>query len=130
MLQTPDLSESIAASRLTKPFVPRRNTMKARWTARTSAPVVAILLVLALVVAACGGTAAPAPTPTMSPPTAALEPTAAPQPMPTEAAMVDMGSLVFFSTQFVPVEEAEKFRAEGRRHGQHDRRSGRPLSKP
>lgn len=65
----------------------------------------AALLVLALIVGACAR-ATPAPAPTTAP-----EPTKAPEVKPTEPPTVDMGSLVFFSTQFVPVEEAEKFRA-------------------
>ncbi len=86
--------------------------MKPRWTGRALAPALAMLVVLALAVTACGTTTTPtpAPTPTTAPPTTAPEPTAVTQETPTRAA-ANMGDLVFFSTQFVPVEEAEKFRA-------------------
>jgi len=71
----------------------------------------ALLVVLALVLGACAE-ATPAPTPTTAvQPTKAPEPTKPPEVQPTAAPEVDMSSLVFFSTQFVPVEEAEKFRA-------------------
>jgi multiple sugar transport system substrate-binding protein len=93
--------------------------MKGHSTLPRTVSVLAALLVLALLVGACGAkptpTPAPAPAPTTAPTTApaapAPEPTKAPEVMPTEAPKADMGSLVFFSTQFVPVEEAEKFRA-------------------
>ncbi|MBK7199425.1 extracellular solute-binding protein [Candidatus Amarolinea dominans] len=69
------------------------------------------LLVIALLLAACGGST-PTPAPTAAPtPTTAPPPTAAPEVKPTEAPKVDLSSLVFFSTQFAPVEEQEKFRA-------------------
>jgi multiple sugar transport system substrate-binding protein len=90
----------------------------------------AALLALMLVVAACGG--AEEPTPTTAPP-AAVEPTPEPVEEPTEPPMEEpteepmeepteepveepaepepTGDVVFFSTQFVPVEEQEKFRA-------------------
>ncbi len=77
----------------------------------------AFLLILALALAACAGTTQPAPTTAPAPPaaTTAPAPTTAPEPTqapePTAAPAVDMSSLVFFSTQFVPVEEAAKFRA-------------------
>jgi multiple sugar transport system substrate-binding protein len=73
---------------------------------------VAVLVVLAMIVSACGTAApTPAPEPTTPPEVAAPEPTAPPAVEPTEPVPADMASLVFFSTQFVPVEEAEKFRA-------------------
>lgn len=75
----------------------------------------AVSLVVALIVAACGAAPTPAPTPTTAPaapaPTKAPEPTPVPEVKPTAAPVVDMSSLVFFSTQFAPVEEQEKFRA-------------------
>ncbi len=83
--------------------------MKGSSISQRSAPALAMLLVLALIVTACGG--APTTAPAAPPPTTAPEPTKAPEVKPTDAPKVDMSSLVFFSTQFVPVEEAEKFRA-------------------
>ncbi len=89
--------------------------MKERSTPQRLVPALAALLILALIVTACGGTPTPAPAPTTAPaapqPTTAPEPTKAPEVKPTEAPTVDMSSLVFFSTQFAPVEEQEKFRA-------------------
>ncbi len=70
-----------------------------------------VLLLAALVLAACGGTTE---TPgTSAQPTSAPAPTEAPAvaPEPTEA-MDEMDEApVFFSTQFSPIEEQEKFRA-------------------
>lgn len=60
-----------------------------------------LLLVLSLVLAACGGAS---PTPTEAPP-------AQPTPTTPAAGGEAMSEAVFFSTQFVPVEEQEKFRA-------------------
>ncbi len=75
----------------------------------------AVCLVLALIVTACGGAPTPTPAPIAPPPppepTAAPQPTPVPEVQPTAAPAVDMSSLVFFSTQFAPVEEQEKFRA-------------------
>jgi multiple sugar transport system substrate-binding protein len=85
--------------------------MKGQLSTRHLAPILSVLVVLAMLLAACGGgTPAPAPAAATPAPAAATEPTTPPAAPPSEPAMVDMGSLVFFSTQFVPVEEAEKFR--------------------
>ncbi|HLF87444.1 MAG TPA: ABC transporter substrate-binding protein [Anaerolineales bacterium] len=67
------------------------------------------LIILAMILAACGGatqTPAAEPTEAMEEPTEAME-------EPTEAMEEPeaMGEGVFFSTQFSPVEEQEKFRA-------------------
>jgi len=70
-----------------------------------------VFLLLALLISACGGaaTTVPAAATTAPEPASPSEPAAQ---APTEGQTTsDMGSLVFFSTQFVPVEEAEKFRA-------------------
>ncbi|NOZ71032.1 MAG: extracellular solute-binding protein [Chloroflexi bacterium] len=72
-----------------------------------------LVLITVLVLAACGG-GTPAPAPTEAP--VATEAPAATQPAPTEAPAaeepaVTKSDVVFFSTQFVPVEEQEKFRA-------------------
>ena len=91
--------------------------MKRRTTQARTVSILAALLALALLVGACGAQPTPAPVPTTAPAAAAPvpttapaapapEPTTAPEVKPTEAPKVDMGSLVFFSTQFVPVEEA------------------------
>ncbi len=79
-----------------------------RWLA-----VLAVSVVLALIVTACRGAPTLPPTPTTeppAPPTKTPEATPVPEPTPT-ATPVDMSTLVFFSTQFAPVEEQEKFRA-------------------
>jgi multiple sugar transport system substrate-binding protein len=60
--------------------------------------ILSLLIVVALLLAACGGAAEPTEAP--------AEPTAAPETGPEAAEEV-----VFFSTQFAPVEEQEKFRA-------------------
>jgi len=60
------------------------------------------MVLLTLLGSACGPTPSSTPEPTISTPEA----------QPTEPlVMIDMSSLVFFSTQFAPVEEQEKFRA-------------------
>ena len=59
------------------------------------------LLLLSLILAACGGAS---PTPTEAP-------QAQPSPTTSAAGASTMSDAVFFSTQFVPVEEQEKFRA-------------------
>ena len=78
-----------------------------------------LLIIVSLFVAACATTATPAPEePAPEPPPAAEEPTAEPapeeppaeEPTPEEPA-AEMAEVVFFSTQFNIVEEAEKFRA-------------------
>ncbi len=77
------------------------------------------LLLLSMVLAACS-TATPAPEPAAEPTTAVTEvapvATAAPAEEATAAATEEVapaatGAAVFFSTQFEPVEEQEKFRA-------------------
>ncbi len=77
------------------------------------------LLLLSMVLAACS-TATPAPQPAAEPTTAVTEAapaaTAAPAEEATAAATAEVapaatGAAVFFSTQFEPVEEQEKFRA-------------------
>ncbi len=66
-----------------------------------------LAVMTALLLVACGGGATPAPT--EAPPAAA--PTTAPEPTtPAEPAAPSGEGPVFFSTQFVPVEEQEKFR--------------------
>jgi multiple sugar transport system substrate-binding protein len=78
--------------------------MKGHLTHKRVFSALAALLVLTLVITACG--TRETPTPTTAPP-----PTAAPEVVVTEELVaVDMSSLVFFSTQFAPVEEQEKFR--------------------
>ncbi len=76
--------------------------------------VLSLLMVAAMVFAACAPAAAPAPAAPAAP--AATEaPAEAPEAAATEAPMEEaapaVGEVVFFSTQFVPVEEQEKFRA-------------------
>jgi multiple sugar transport system substrate-binding protein len=75
--------------------------------------VLALMLVAVLILVACGGEATPTPTPEEAAPAPTEapmeEPTEAPMEEPTEAAPA--GEVSFFSTQFVPVEEQEKFRA-------------------
>ena len=66
----------------------------------------ALLLILTLFVVACGSDTPDTPTPD----TPAVEEPAAP-PAEEPAAPVETGEAVFFSTQFVPVEEQEAFRA-------------------
>lgn len=90
---------------------------------RKYAKLFSLILVVALLVTACGAPAAPPPA---EPPATAAAPAeapteaaeaAAPEPAPTEAAAEEVAAPaageapVFFSTQFVPVEEQEKFRA-------------------
>jgi multiple sugar transport system substrate-binding protein len=86
---------------------------------------VSIVLLVSFILAACAPAAAdPTPVPAPVEPTQPVapveEPTQAPPPTdvpmeePTEMAEPEpepVGDVVFFSTQFVPVEEAEKFRA-------------------
>lgn len=74
-----------------------------------------LLLIAMLILVACGGNEAPAPEPTPEEPAEAetaveAEPTEAPV---VEEAVVEeeMTGAVFYSTQFNPVEEQEKFRA-------------------
>ena len=75
-----------------------------------------LVLLVALILTACGGqTPAPTEAPAATQP-APTEAPAATQPAPTEAPAatqpaVTKSDVVFFSTQFVPVEEQEKFRA-------------------
>ncbi|MCW5839618.1 MAG: carbohydrate ABC transporter substrate-binding protein [Caldilinea sp.] len=86
--------------------------------------ILSLLMVVAMVFTACAAPAAPAPAP--AEPAAATEaPAEAPAEAATEApaeeaaateapaeeAAAPAGDVVFFSTQFVPVEEQEKFRA-------------------
>ncbi len=85
--------------------------MKRRPTSQKLATALAMLLVLALIVTACGTAQTPTPAPTTAPATPTPEPTTAAEVKPTEAPKVDLSNLVFFSTQFAPVEEQEKFRA-------------------
>ncbi len=76
--------------------------------------IAAIFMVVMLMVVACGGSATPteAPEPTEAPAEEpAEEPTEAPAEEPTAAPAEEAAAPVFFSTQFVPVEEQEKFRA-------------------
>jgi multiple sugar transport system substrate-binding protein len=63
------------------------------------------LILLSLVLVACAGAS---PTPTEAPPTQA--PQAQPSPTTATSGAPAMSDAVFFSTQFVPVEEQEKFR--------------------
>jgi len=86
-----------------------------------SARLFSLLLVATLLFAACGAPAAPAAAPAPAPAEATSAPAeaAAPEAAPAEAtaapaeeaAAAPAGVPVFFSTQFVPVEEQEKFRA-------------------
>ncbi len=81
-----------------------------------------LLLLTATLLMACTGTPAATEEPEMTQeptveateeePMVTEEPAATEEPTPTEeAAEVDPGDVVFFSTQFTPVEEQEKFRA-------------------
>lgn len=76
--------------------------------------VLSLLMVAAMVFAACAPPAAPAPVAPAAP-VATEAPAEAPEAAATEApaeeAAPAVGEVVFFSTQFVPVEEQEKFRA-------------------
>ncbi|GIK71600.1 MAG: ABC transporter substrate-binding protein [Chloroflexota bacterium] len=76
--------------------------------------VLSLLMVAAMVFAACAPAAAPAPVAPAAP-VATEAPAEAPEAAATEApaeeAAPAVGEVVFFSTQFVPVEEQEKFRA-------------------
>jgi multiple sugar transport system substrate-binding protein len=71
-----------------------------------------VMILLASLVAACGPTEAP-PEPTAAPPQPTEAPAATEAPQPTEEpeAPPPAAEVVFFSTQFSPVEEQEKFRA-------------------
>ncbi len=88
--------------------------MKERSTSRRAFSTLAALMVLALIVTACGGAATPAPVapaapaPTTAP--AAPAPTTAPVAEPTAVPAASAEGVVFFSTQFNVVEEQEKFR--------------------
>lgn len=88
--------------------------MKERSTSRRAFSTLAALMVLALIVTACGGAATPAPAapaapaPTTAP--AAPAPTTAPVAEPTAVPAASAEGVVFFSTQFNVVEEQEKFR--------------------
>ncbi|MFN3331319.1 MAG: extracellular solute-binding protein [Caldilinea sp.] len=73
--------------------------------------VLSLLLVAAMVFAACAPAAAPAPAAPAAPEAPAEAPAAAATEAPAEEAAPAVGEVVFFSTQFVPVEEQEKFRA-------------------
>jgi len=76
--------------------------MKVRLTSQRWFHALAVMVLLTLLGSACGPTPSSTPEPTISTPEA----------QPTEPlVMIDMSSLVFFSTQFAPVEEQEKFRA-------------------
>ncbi len=77
--------------------------MKGRSFTQRVFPILAGLLLLTLLVSACG----PKATPTAAPTAVATPETRPTQPPVT----IDMASLVFFSTQFAPVEEQEAFRA-------------------
>ncbi len=74
-----------------------------------------LLVVITLVLVACGGgeatPVAEEPEPTEEP--AAAEPTEEPvaEEPATEEPALEKGDVIFFSTQFVPIEEQEKFRA-------------------
>ncbi|MFO7633627.1 MAG: ABC transporter substrate-binding protein [Caldilinea sp.] len=70
-----------------------------------------LLMVVALVFAACAPAAAPAPAQPAATEAAAETPAEAATEAPAEEAVAPVGDVVFFSTQFVPVEEQEKFRA-------------------
>ncbi len=70
----------------------------------------ALLLVAVLLLVACGGDATPEPTQAVSPTEPAVEEPTEEMEEPTEEAGAG-GDVVFFSTQFVPVEEQETFRA-------------------
>ena len=88
--------------------------MKERSTSRRAFSTLAALMVLALIVTACGGAATPAPVAPAAParPTApaAPAPTTAPVAEPTAVPAASAEGVVFFSTQFNVVEEQEKFR--------------------
>ncbi len=73
--------------------------------------VLSLLLVAAMVFAACAPAPAPAPSAPEAPEAPAEAPAAAATEAPAEEAAPAVGEVVFFSTQFVPVEEQEKFRA-------------------
>lgn len=73
--------------------------------------VLSLLMVAAMVFAACAPAAAPAPAAPEAPEAPAEAPAAAATEAPAEEAAPAVGEVVFFSTQFVPVEEQEKFRA-------------------
>ncbi|MFN3979561.1 MAG: ABC transporter substrate-binding protein [Caldilinea sp.] len=73
--------------------------------------VLSLLMVAAMVFAACAPAAAPAPAAPAAPEAPAEAPAAAATEAPAEEAAPAVGEVVFFSTQFVPVEEQEKFRA-------------------
>ena len=77
--------------------------MKGRSFTQRVFPILAGLLLLTVLVSACG----PKATPTAAPTAVATPETRPTQPPVT----IDMASLVFFSTQFAPVEEQEAFRA-------------------
>ncbi|MCA9976506.1 MAG: hypothetical protein KC413_12175, partial [Anaerolineales bacterium] len=67
-----------------------------------------LTLVAMMILVACGGSNTPAPeVPAPAAEEPAVEEPAADEPTAPEAS----GEAVFFSTQFVPVEEQEKFRA-------------------
>lgn len=69
-----------------------------------------VLMVVAMVFAACAP-AAPAPAPAATEAVAEAPAEVATEAPAEEAPAADAGGVVFFSTQFVPVEEQEKFRA-------------------
>ena len=73
--------------------------------------VLSLLMVAVMVFAACAPAAAPAPAAPAAPEAPAEAPAAAATEAPAEEAAPAVGEVVFFSTQFVPVEEQEKFRA-------------------
>jgi multiple sugar transport system substrate-binding protein len=87
---------------------------------RTHAKLFSLILVVALLLTACAAPApapsapapaAEAPAPETAAPEAAAEEPAATEAAAEEAAPTGSTDVVFFSTQFVPVEEQEKFRA-------------------
>jgi multiple sugar transport system substrate-binding protein len=69
---------------------------------------VRLSILFALLISACAPAAQPAPTTAPAKPAEAPKPAAAPTSAP--AAKASGGSLIFFSTQFKPIEEAEKMR--------------------
>ena len=72
----------------------------------------AVLLAMVMVLAACGGDDTDTPNENVPQPTTAPENTNAEEPVEEPPETGDAaGEAVFFSTQFVPVEEQEKFRA-------------------
>jgi multiple sugar transport system substrate-binding protein len=83
-------------------------------TSRLFKPVL-LATIAALALGGCVMQATPAPQEAAPTPAAQEEPTAAPAAEPTAttapAESAPMGEVVFFSTQFTPVEEQEKFRA-------------------